>query len=286
MGLSAGAQGAWLAVATFVLLFLSKILAVVDLALTGGVARFGGWFSVCAGVVLETLFSVLLAPVLMLFHAKFVVSTILGQGVRWATQRRNAEAGIAWGEAFATHWGHALTGLVWALALARFAPGLLAWMSPVLAGMVLSIPFSALTAPAGFGLAARRAGLFVTPEEIDPPAELRDLEATLASAEGRPLPVEGPDRGLTSAVVDPYVNAVHRCQLRDRRGRAESIREYFRMTQELLLREGPTALKKQEKLALLNDAESLDRLHREVWMRPAAELAPWWRDALARHTAA
>jgi len=285
MGLSADAQAGLLAAATFVLLFLSKILAVADLALQGGVARFGGWFSVCTGVVLETLFSVLLAPVLMLFHARFVVSTILGQGVRWATQRRNAEAGIAWGEALDTHWGHTLTGLAWAGLLAAFAPGLLAWMSPVLAGMVLAIPFSALTAPAGFGLAARRAGLFLTPEEIDPPAELRDLEATLASAGSRPLPVEGPDRGLTSAVVDPYVNAVHRCQLRDRRGRAESIREYFRMTQELLLREGPGALKKHEKLALLNDAESIDRLHREVWMRPAAELAPWWRDALARHTA-
>ncbi len=89
---------------------------------------------------------------------------------------------------------------------------------------------------------------------------------------------------FTAAIVDPYVNAVHRCQLRDRRGRAESITEYFRLTQELLLREGPAALKAQEKLALLADADSMDRLHREVWTRPAEELAPWWRAALGRYT--
>ncbi len=44
------------------------------------------------------------------------------------------------------------------------------------------------------------------------------------------------------------------------------------------------ALKGQEKTALLADADSMDRLHREIWKRPLAELAPWWRDALARYT--
>lgn len=288
LGLGAGAQALVLAGFTFVLLFLSKFLAVGDLLLQGGAARFGGAAKVCAGVVLETLFSVLLAPVLMLFHAKFVVATVLGQGVRWVTQRRDAGEGIPWREAVATHWGHGVTGLVWAILLAVFTPGLLPWMSPVLVGMMLAIPFSALTAPAAFGLAARRLGLFCTPEEVAPPTEIRELDERLESPPAglRSLPAFERDAGITLAVVDPYVNAVHRCLLRDKAGRPERIREYFGHMVELLLREGPSVLKKQEKLALLADAESMDRLHREVWIRPAAELAPWWREALARYTRA
>ena len=287
LGLSFTAQAAVLGLATFVLLFLSKILAVLDLVLTpGGLARFGGFGRVVAGVLLEMIFSVVLAPILMLFHSKFVVSTILGSGVKWATQRREADDRINWSEAWETHREHVLFGVLWTVLLAWLAPGLLPWMSPVLAGMILSMPFSALTGQRRFGLAARRAGLFCTPDELTPPPELRDLEAGVAAKENDTARTtwEGRDVAFTAAIVDPYVNAMHRCQLRDRPGRAERITEYFQLTQELLLREGPGALKAQEKTALLADADSMDRLHREVWTRPLAELAPWWRDALARYT--
>jgi membrane glycosyltransferase len=287
LGLSATTQAGVLALATFVLLFLSKILAVLDLALTpGGLARFGGLRKVTSGVLLEMAFSVVLAPILMLFHAKFVVSTILGSGVKWATQRREVEDRINWAEAVETHRGHTVIGVVWTAVMAVFAPGLLAWMSPVLLGMMLSIPFSALTAQRRYGRRAREAGLFCTPDELAPPPELRELEATLAAKEADPAHETwaGRDVAFTAAVVDPYVNAVHRCQLRDRPNRAERITEYFRLMQELLLREGPAALKPQEKTALLADADSMDRLHREVWTRPLAEMAPWWAEALGRYT--
>lgn len=286
LGLPAGAQAGVLALGTFVLLFLSKILAVLDLALQpGGAARFGGLRKVCFGVLGEVLFSILLAPVLMLFHAKFVVSILLGSGVKWVTQNRASEDAINWREAWETHKGHVALGALWVLVLIVFAPGLLPWMSPVLLGMLLSFVFSALTALRRYGLAAQRAGIFCTPDELTPPAELRDLAAKLEAPETAAFTREmaGRDVAFTRAIVDPYVNAVHRCMLRDRPNRAEKITEYFRMTQELLLREGPAALQPREKLALLADADSIDRLHREVWIRPLAELAPWWRDALASY---
>lgn len=283
-GLGAGSQAAMLAAFTFVLLFLSKILAIVELMLDRTrAAEFGGLFKALGGVLAEILFSALLAPVLMLFHAKFVVSVIRGKGVRWATQRRDVSGGPQWHEALAVHWGHTLIGLAWTIGLAKFAPALLPWMSPVLAGMIVSIPFSALTASANAGLAARRAGLFRTPEEIAPPPELRDLEGAL-DGDSRACAAKAADlTGVTGAIVDPYVNAVHRCLLRERPRRAQPIREYFSMMQEYILREGPVAMKAQEKLALLADADSVDRLHREVWSRPVESLAPAWRDAIARH---
>ena len=42
----------------------------------------------------------LLAPVLMLFHAKFVVSILLGSGVKWVTQNRESGDAINWREAW------------------------------------------------------------------------------------------------------------------------------------------------------------------------------------------
>ncbi len=282
LGLGAWTQAGVLAAATFALLFLSKVLALADLALEpGGFARFGGGARVAAGVAVETLFSALLAPVLMLFHAQFVVATVLGRGVKWVTQRRDADDRAAWAEAWATHRGHTAIGAAWAVLLAALAPGLLPWMSPVLAGLLLSVPFSALTGQRRLGLAARRAGLLATPDELAPPPELRELDEAVARVEAASGP-SGADAGFTAAVVDPYVNAVHRCQLRDRPGRAERITTYFRLMQELVLREGPAALQPREKLALLADADSVDRLHRAVWTRPAEDLAPWWREAVAR----
>jgi membrane glycosyltransferase len=62
-----------------------------------------------------------------------------------------------------------------ALAVAAYAvsPELLAWMAPVILGLVLAIPVSAMTGWQALGKAARRFKLLVTPEEIAPPAVLR-----------------------------------------------------------------------------------------------------------------
>ena len=284
-GLGAGSQAALLAVFTLVLLVLSKVLAVVDVSLDPiRTAKFGGRRRIVAGVMLEMLFSALLAPVLMLFHSKFVVSVVLGKGVRWVTQRRDVgQGGPQWREAMGTHWGHTLVGVAWAAALAAFAPKLLPWMSPVLAGMVLSIPLSAITASANSGLGARSRGLFVTPEESAPSLEMRELEESLGHPGAGSIAARA---GVVSAIVDPYVNAVHRCLLRERPNRMPAIREYFGMMQEFMLREGPGLMKPHEVFALLNDADSVDRLHREVWSRPADELAPEWREAIAAHSPA
>jgi membrane glycosyltransferase len=286
LGVGAGAQAAALAVFTFFLLFLPKGLAVLDLCLRPSeVRQFGGRARLIGGVVLETLFSVLQAPILMLFHAKFVVLTVLGQGVHWITQSRQASGGIQWREPFFTHAGHTILGLVWSAALLIFAPGLFPWMAPVLAGMVLSIPFSALSGEASLGRRAREAGWFCTPEETAPPPELRELEEALeadATLHGWAESLEG-DEGLMRAVLDPYLNALHRCLLRERPRRSDQIRDYFEVRQELLLREGPHALTAKDKGALLSDAESMDWLHRQLWLRPAEEIAPWWRQAMLRY---
>ena len=55
------------------------------------------------------------------------------------------------------------------------------WMSPILIGLLLSVPLTMLTSLTSAGVWARKHGLLLTPEETEPPAELSALEHLMAT---------------------------------------------------------------------------------------------------------
>lgn len=271
---------------TLLLLFVPKIMSVVFTCGDAELAeRFGGKRKLIGSAILETLISAALAPVNMAFNSKFVLSTLLGQGVTWVTQRRGTEGdGTDWREAILTHGGMTVFGVVWGVSSYIISPAFFWWLSPVIGGLVLSIPLSIALSKAAFGRGARRVGLFLTPEETHPPYELRRLHQNLAECY-RHLPPIDPlraDYGLLQAVLDPYVNAMHVALLRQRRP-GEEAREWFAQLRERLLRDGPGKFTSKEKMALLMDAESMIALHRELWCTPADALADWWRLAMRQY---
>jgi membrane glycosyltransferase len=268
---------------TLGLLFLPKILALLDLrSRPAEVAAFGGWTRLVAGIVMETVLFTLLAPVLMLFHTKFIVLTLCRRSVGWKPQRRGRDGESDWRESGFTHAGHTALGVAW-LALAWWInPMLAVWMSPILAGFVLSIPMSFFTGCVAPGLALKRAHFLLTPEESNSPSELVRLDKRMRRRNRRRAPVQTADDGLLEAVTDPYVNAIHLSQLRAKERPTPANVMRFADLRARLLREGPAALAPRDKLALLLDADSMSRLHRELWSAPATELAASWRDALER----
>ena len=270
-------------VVTMVILFLPKMLSLLDLRRRGDVAQFGGWTKVVTSVMTETVIFTLIAPILMLFHTKFVVLTLCRQSVSWGTQRRGGAGAAAWKEAAFAHAGHTLFGIALALVAQRISPALAWWMSPLLAGTILSIPLSVVTGDTALGLELRRRQIFVTPEEDTPPAELRELSAALAQpSSGRPIPLElWSYRGILQAVLDPYVNAAHVSLLRAKDDPPEATALRLAELRERLVREGPAALTKLELVALLADVDSMVALHEGVWAAPAQKLAPWWQAALS-----
>ena len=271
---------------TMLLLFLPKALSViVTLRNRELTAAFGGSLRVVLSALFESAASTLLAPINMLFNSKFVIFTLLGQGVSWVTQRRRLdEDDTDWRAAILTHAGHTVIGLIWGLSAFILVPQFLWWLSPVLAGLAFSIPLSIFLSKTSFGQAARRLGIFLTPEETRPCYELKRLRQNLNECYKHLRPIEPlrDDYGLLQAVLDPYVNAVHVSLLRQRRPSEES-REYFLLLRQRLLREGPTRLTAKEKMALLLDADSLIWLHRELWRLPAGALAGWWRLAMRQY---
>ena len=278
------AQALLLLSGTLGLLFFPKVLAILDLARRpGAAAGFGGWTRVIAGAVSETAIFTLIAPVLMLFHSKFIVLTLAGRGVAWVAQRRGADGDPEWREAILTHAGHTVTGLGWGAFALWVNPAFAAWLAPILLGLVTSIPVSLVTGQNAAGQFVRRMKFFLTPEETSAPPELarlaRNLEACRRHAP--PLPELAADYGLMQAVLDPYVNAVHLALLRERDHAAGSAsEERFAPLRERLLREGPAALGARDKVALLLDADSMAVLHRDLWSLPAERLSAWWRTAI------
>ncbi len=270
---------------TIALLFLPKVLALLDLrAHPQEAAAFGGWERLAGGVLLETAIFTLLAPVLMLFHCWFIALTLLGRKVSWGAQRRGGASESEWPALFRAHAGHTLVGVLGAFLVWRIDPHLAVWMSPILAGLILSIPLSFATGSLPLGMALRARGLFQTPEESHPPPELVRLAAATAlrrEAAAPPADLRA-NYGLLQAVLDPYINAAHVSLLREKDDPSAASEGRFGALRDKLIREGPGSLAAGDRNALLADAESMHLLHSQVWSTPAEGLADWWRRAL-RH---
>jgi membrane glycosyltransferase len=270
--LSAGQHALLVFGLSLLVLLTPKILALIDLARDPERAKqFGGMLRASLSALLELLASTLQAPLLMLWHTQFVVSAFLGRSVSWITQNRAAE-GTPWGYAFRNHWKHTLIGVVWAIVIWRTEPALLGWMTPVLLGLLLAIPFTVLTSHSSAGERARKAGLFLTPEETNPSAEIKLLRSALAEV--------APDKPeVSEAIIDPFTNALHisllqtaqadpttKDALKQMSGDQASL-EPLRLK---ALEQGFGALSAKEKLYLLSDLASVQWLHREHWARAAA----------------
>ncbi|MCD6050039.1 MAG: glycosyl transferase family 2 [Verrucomicrobia bacterium] len=274
-------------------IFLPKVLALIDLARDKQRAlAFGGLRHATASAIAETIFSSLQAPLQMLWHSKFVATILFGIGVNWGTQNRDSD-GISWVHAVRNHWSHTAIGLVWGYAVWKLDQPTFWWFAPVCAGMVLSIPLSVFTSRASWGDRARKSGLFLTPEEILPPPEIKRLRERMKaldeSGSGEPF---ASGSGLAIAVIDPYVNAIHVSLQREKWLNPEyaealaqlgvarpEVREYG----EKLLAEGPDALKPAERMLVLADSRVMSWLHHQVWQRPNESLAPWWQKAIRKY---
>jgi membrane glycosyltransferase len=179
----------------------------------------------------------------------------MGRKVEWKAQDRG-ETSTTFAEAWQRHWPSTLLGLVWTAALALTVPGLIWWFCPVIAGFVLAVPLSALTSRTSWGEWAKRHGLFLTPEEIDPPDLLQRFQRELAHQETSPW--SEPCDGLVRVLQDSTAWSVHFHFLASWDGLKDPLyRNHLERLQLKLRKEGLQALTSKEKRDLLLDPESL-----------------------------
>jgi len=255
-----------LMIATLVMLLLPKTLGAI-LAVSRAPTRqgFGGARRVFVGLLAELAGSVLMAPIRMIFHTRFVLYTLFGQSVRWAGQNRGDE-GTSWGMALRHHGFGTLLGLVWGGVAWAVEPVFFLWLSPVMAGLVLSIPISVYSGRRSLGDGLQRRGLFRVPGEIEPPAAVR------ASRQNPHIePAVG--AGFIAAVADPQTHHLHLSLLRDPHGRR---RIRWPELRDRAWADGPDALSANERRLLLGDSASLSWLHQQIWIGDEPARAAAW----------
>ena len=189
---------------TLTILLMPKVLG-MTLALVNSKLRraYGGGFRLIVSVLVEQVFSTLLAPSMMLFHTSFVLTTLIGKSVSWNAQDRG-DRGITFLDALNRHKWHVLFGLAWGAAILSMAPRYIWWLMPILSGLILSVPLTMLTSRASVGKWLRRVGLLLTPEETNTPEELVALEERMA---GGVTAVDGPFHSPKTKIPAPPMAA-------------------------------------------------------------------------------
>jgi membrane glycosyltransferase len=270
---------------TAMLIFLPKITILFDEIITGRLfkplkMRMLTFISSMADTVVFTL----MAPVLMIFHSQFVVYTVLGKGVRWVTQRRKLDGGVDWAEVFFTFWGVSVIAVIWGTIGWFVSHSFFLWFSPILVALLLAIPMAIVVSSRRSG---HRFGLFLTPEETEPPSVLATMNDNLAEIKDRiHLPPELEKHyGLMQVCLDPYVNGLHVSLLR-RRKSIDVSRSYLDEIAKRLIQQGPQALNAQEIKAMIHDTETVTDLHYRLWSASDHELANFWTTAIRQYNLA
>ncbi|GGC73141.1 glucans biosynthesis glucosyltransferase MdoH [Marinobacter halophilus] len=248
-----------LALSTLSLLFIPKFLAILDAVIHRTARQFGGVLRLFVSVLVEIVASVLLAPIRMMAHSRYVLGALLNLSLTWAGQNRTQET--SWRDAFLTQ----LPGMVIAVGWSAFAwsldPLFFLWSLPVALPLVLAAPTSVWLSKVGAGQTLRKWGMLVIPEERVPVQVLESARAARLDS--------GHDSGLTAveeAVIRPSLNRLHQALARNLR--LAKREELLEPLVERCGSEGPGSLSRNELSQIFRDQQALVELHQLAWQAP------------------
>ena len=254
-------------ICTMAILVAPKIFGYLCLLHDRGTARrFGGWLRTGISVVIETVLSALVAPVMMVMQTVVVVGIFTGRAVGWNAQRRD-DGSIPLREIARRHLNHMLFGVMLGMAAYTVSPPFLAWMSPMVLGLLLAIPVSAASGQQRLGRALRRLGLLTIPEETYPPDVL--LRANILAQELHVEPSKEVD-ALLRIAGDTELRALHSNMLpaTDRRRKGEFDVDLLlgiaKLDEADNLEEAALTLSSREKLAVLGHRDGFERLQQHI----------------------
>jgi membrane glycosyltransferase len=167
--------GVALFVCVLVMWFSPKLASAIDILSRPALRReFGGSACFLVNYAVETVYSILLCPILWFGHTVFLSGLLFGREIGWIGQTRDDHA-VPFTLAFHNLWPHTLLGLVTLGTLALTHPAAIPYALFLAGGPALAIPFAMITAWPLLGTLSARIGLGRLPEELAPPPELRAL---------------------------------------------------------------------------------------------------------------
>ena len=196
----------------------------------------------------------------MLIQTGHVLHIVFGFDTGWDPQRRD-DGSVPFTAIVRRHRSHVAMGVLSLIAGLLISPSLVAWMSPTIAGLILSIPISYLTGQRWLGLVFRRAGVLNTPEETTTPPVAKRGRALY---KGLQRSGEDEANGLQAIHDDPQLRELHERWLPARKPRQRGVISADRALAETKLAEAETIedavdwLNRGERLVALSD-RALDR---------------------------
>ena len=147
-------------------LYAPKLLAYAQVLLNDR-ARYGGAWRFAAGVLAETIFTLLLDAVATIHKTLAMASLALGVRPGWLSQNR-ADRAVSWPEAARMFWPHTLIGLTAFAGFAASSWAMVLWALPWAIGLPLAIPFCVVTARPDFSEWLAQHRVAAIPEELLP----------------------------------------------------------------------------------------------------------------------
>jgi membrane glycosyltransferase len=153
---------------TMAILLLPKVLALILAVFNRELRKgCGGAIGLLTSVVVETLISALLSPVMMLLQSRFVFDILAGRDSGWNAQNRD-DVAPPYGATLARHAGHTLAGFALAAASFMVSWQTFLWLSTIAVGLVMSSGVAWATGLVSLGILARSWNVFRIPEESAP----------------------------------------------------------------------------------------------------------------------
>jgi membrane glycosyltransferase len=179
--------GMALFVCVLVMWFSPKIASAIDILMRPELRRgFGGAGLFIISYAIETVYSILLCPILWFGHTVFLTGLLFGREIGWIGQTRDDHA-VPFTLALRNLWPHTLLGCAALGLLAVTQPAAVPYALFLAGGPALAVPFAMMTAWPRLGHFAARVGIGRLPEETARPAVLVAL-ALPAIEQAAPLP--------------------------------------------------------------------------------------------------
>ena len=124
------------------------------------------------GAVIEQLFSILQAPIVMFLHSRHLWEILCGKDSGWSAQRRSGSS-FPLAVLLLRHGSQTLLGLAITAYLVWLSSALLYWVLPLTLGLICSMPLSALGGSRQLGRKLAKMRLLLTPEEQESPSIIR-----------------------------------------------------------------------------------------------------------------
>jgi membrane glycosyltransferase len=237
----------------------------------------GGGLRLTVSAALETVLSALIAPILMVIQSGAVFQILLGRDTGWQPQRRD-DGSIPTRDIVRRHRWHTALGLIAGISAFSIATSLFLWMSPTIVGLVLAIPLSWASGQLGAGLALKRLGLLLTPEETRPPPIAS--RANVLQSEFAALGLDDAD-AIAALHADPLLRERHEAMLPKAvrpRGEIDADRALAqaKIMEAQTIEDAVRWLKPKERFVALHDRALLDlvaRLPSEAQLAPHREAA-------------